>query len=56
MYQGLTQADAVGLLEKKIKFADHPTLHEKRLYTIFNQFCQQAQRIVTTGKVKTQNC
>ena len=49
----LTQADAVTLLEKKIKFADHPI--KNVLTTFVNQL--KAQGIVTTEKkVKTQSC
>ena len=46
VYQDLTQADAVALLKRKMTLAQQPTAHEQALYHIFNQFCQQAQKIV----------
>jgi len=52
VYQDLTQADALALLEKKIKFAEHPTLHEQKLCSIFNKFCQKAKEIVKSENPK----
>jgi len=45
VYQDLTQANAVALLERKMTMAQRPTPHEQSLHLLFNQFCQQAKII-----------
>ena len=52
VYQDLTQADAVALLQKKITIAEEPTPLEQSLHTFFEQFCQQALEMAVTENPK----
>ena len=53
VYQDLTQDDAVALLHSKVDMAaQQPSAHEQSVHLMFNEFCQQAQRIIPIDNPK----
>ena len=53
IYKDLTQDDAVALLHNKINLAaQQSTVHEQPMHLLFDQFCQQAQKIAPIDNPK----